>query len=103
MNKMPSVWLLYLKFLMSQRLITRTRRAFNRALQSLPITQHTKIWPLFLDVRRAPAPHRARPVVLSRIARHGVSTAASVPPPPVRSSPRPPMWPRRPSASSSAS
>ena len=28
--------------------MTRTRRAFDRALAALPVTQHDRIWPLFL-------------------------------------------------------
>lgn len=48
MHKMPRIWSDYLEFLMSQKLITRTRRAFDRALQSLPVTQHDRIWILYL-------------------------------------------------------
>ena len=33
---------------MDQGWITRTRRTFDRALQSLPITQHERIWQLYL-------------------------------------------------------
>lgn len=38
-HKMPRIWLEYLAFLMEQRKITRIRKTFDRALQSLPITQ----------------------------------------------------------------
>ncbi|KAH8857523.1 Pre-mRNA-splicing factor SYF1 [Schistosoma japonicum] len=48
MHKMPRIWLDYLLFLMSQGLITRTRHAFDRALKALPITQHDRIWNLYL-------------------------------------------------------
>ena len=41
MHKMPKIWLAYCNFLMKQKKITATRRVFDRALQSLPITQHT--------------------------------------------------------------
>ena len=37
----------YCEFLMKQGLITKTRRTFDRALQSLPITQHERIWELY--------------------------------------------------------
>lgn len=37
---------------MNQQLITQTRRAFDRALQSLPVTQHDHIWPLYLEFVR---------------------------------------------------
>lgn len=33
---------------MEQGLITRTRRTFDKALCALPITQHERIWPLYL-------------------------------------------------------
>lgn len=49
MNKMPVIWKMYLDFLVQQKLITQTRREFNRALCSLPVTQHIKwVWPSFL-------------------------------------------------------
>lgn len=38
---------MYLKFLMQQPLLTPTRRAFDRALRALPITQHGRIWALY--------------------------------------------------------
>ena len=45
MNKMPRIWNLYLSHLSSSPgKVTATRRAFDRALQSLPATQHEKIW-----------------------------------------------------------
>lgn len=31
-----------------QKWITRTRRLFDRALTSLPVTQHERVWPLYL-------------------------------------------------------
>ncbi|XP_015791103.1 pre-mRNA-splicing factor SYF1 [Tetranychus urticae] len=49
MHKMPRIWIEYLKLLMHQHLITKTRRTFDRALQALPITQHNRIWPLYLE------------------------------------------------------
>ncbi|WVZ66873.1 hypothetical protein U9M48_016036 [Paspalum notatum var. saurae] len=48
MHKMPRIWVLYLTSLHDQRLITRSRRAFDRALRALPVTQHDRIWPLYL-------------------------------------------------------
>ncbi len=61
MHKMPRVWLDYLEYLMQQFLLTRTRRAFDRALCSLPITQHDRVWQLYLvghssdDLQHIPA------------------------------------------------
>jgi pre-mRNA-splicing factor SYF1 len=48
MHKMPRIWIDYLKYLTRQRLITKTRRAFDQALLSLPVTQHDRIWPLYI-------------------------------------------------------
>lgn len=48
MHKMPRIWLEYLEFLTEQKLVTRTRRTFDRALQSLPIMQHDRVWVLYL-------------------------------------------------------
>lgn len=60
MHKYPRIWLEYLEFLMLQRKITNTRRTFDRALRSLPITQHKKIWPLYLEFAGAvPVPETA--------------------------------------------
>ena len=44
MGKMPRIWIEYITFLIAQRKISQTRRVIDRALQSLPITQHDKIW-----------------------------------------------------------
>ncbi|GAB6022007.1 Pre-mRNA-splicing factor SYF1 [Chamberlinius hualienensis] len=48
MHKMPRIWIDYCEFLVDQRKITRTRKAFDRALRALPVTQHNRIWPLYL-------------------------------------------------------
>ncbi|XP_047117336.1 pre-mRNA-splicing factor syf1 homolog [Schistocerca piceifrons] len=48
MHKMPRIWLDYCQFLMDQCRITRTRQLFDRALRALPITQHHRVWPLYL-------------------------------------------------------
>ena len=47
LNKMPRIWEMYLKFLLTQPLVTTTRRTFDRALRALPITQHNRIWALY--------------------------------------------------------
>ncbi len=57
---MPRIWLDYCQFLIDQHLITRIRRTFDRALRALPITQHYRIWPLYLKfVRSYPIPETA--------------------------------------------
>lgn len=48
MHKMPRIWMDYCAFLTDQCKITRTRKVFDRALRALPITQHNRIWPLYL-------------------------------------------------------
>ncbi|KAF1990815.1 pre-mRNA-splicing factor syf1 [Aulographum hederae CBS 113979] len=48
LNKMPRIWEMYLEFLMLQPLVTTTRHTFDRALRALPLTQHTRIWALYL-------------------------------------------------------
>ncbi|XP_034950910.1 pre-mRNA-splicing factor syf1 homolog [Chelonus insularis] len=49
MHKMPRIWIDYCSFMTKQCFITRTRHIFDRALRALPITQHHRIWPLYLD------------------------------------------------------
>lgn len=48
MHKMPRIWLDYVEFLMKQRRLTRTRRALDSALRALPITQHSRVWELYV-------------------------------------------------------
>eukprot|EP01130_Rhizamoeba_saxonica_P017544 TRINITY_DN852_c0_g1_i1.p1 TRINITY_DN852_c0_g1~~TRINITY_DN852_c0_g1_i1.p1 ORF type:complete len:813 (+),score=190.64 TRINITY_DN852_c0_g1_i1:471-2909(+) len=53
MHKYPRIWIEYLKFLVSQRKITLTRRTFDKALRALPITQHERIWPLYISFAKS--------------------------------------------------
>ncbi|XP_003745749.1 pre-mRNA-splicing factor SYF1 [Galendromus occidentalis] len=48
MHKMPRIWIMYCEFLHRQRFVTRLRHTLDRSLRSLPITQHDRIWPLYL-------------------------------------------------------
>lgn len=48
MHKMPRIWMDYCTFLTDQCKISRTRKVFDRALRALPVTQHNRIWPLYL-------------------------------------------------------
>lgn len=48
LNKMPRIWLDYLSFLLKQCLVSKTRRTFDRALRALPLTQHSRIWALYI-------------------------------------------------------
>jgi pre-mRNA-splicing factor SYF1 len=54
LNKMPVIWEMYLSFLLRQPLVTQTRRTFDRALRALPITQHSRIWRLYLSFASFP-------------------------------------------------
>ena len=54
MHKMPRIWLDYLQFLVAQKLVTRTRHAFDRALRALPVTQHERIWDLYIKFVKQP-------------------------------------------------
>ncbi|RZF38032.1 hypothetical protein LSTR_LSTR006431 [Laodelphax striatellus] len=60
MHKMPRIWLDYCQFLTDQCRVTRTRHLFDRALRALPITQHHRIWPLYLSfIRKHDIPETA--------------------------------------------
>ena len=49
MGAYPVIWARFLEFLTeSSPSLTLARRAFDRALRSLPVTQHDRIWPLYL-------------------------------------------------------
>lgn len=49
MHKMPRIWMDYCGFMTNQCKITRTRHLFDRALRALPVTQHNRIWPIYLE------------------------------------------------------
>ncbi|KAK9236290.1 hypothetical protein V1525DRAFT_407370 [Lipomyces kononenkoae] len=53
LSKMPRLWIDYLQFLMKQCRVTETRRAFDRALRALPLSQHERIWPLYLNFAKS--------------------------------------------------
>ncbi|CAD8151307.1 unnamed protein product [Paramecium octaurelia] len=44
MHKMPNIWLMYAEYSASLQKYTHTRNVYDRALQSLPVTQHHRIW-----------------------------------------------------------
>jgi len=48
MNKMPRIWVEYCHFLLKQYKLTKSRQTLDRALRSLPITQHERIWKIYL-------------------------------------------------------
>ena len=49
MHKMPRIWTEYCEYLVKCGRVTLARRTFDRALRSLPITQHGRIWKLYAD------------------------------------------------------
>jgi pre-mRNA-splicing factor SYF1 len=60
MHKMPRIWMDYCTFMTMQCRVTQTRHIFDRALRALPITQHNRIWPLYLTfVKKFPIPETA--------------------------------------------
>ncbi|ORX56150.1 TPR-like protein [Hesseltinella vesiculosa] len=63
LNKMPRIWLDYLQFLTTQPIITTTRRTFDRALRALPVTQHDRIWEVYLEFAQAAGPETAIRVI----------------------------------------
>ena len=50
MMKMPIIWINYIQFMMEQNSITKTKIIFNKALQSIPITQHKKLWDIYIPL-----------------------------------------------------
>ncbi|KAL6068787.1 Pre-mRNA-splicing factor SYF1, variant 2 [Balamuthia mandrillaris] len=58
MHKMPRIWVDYCTLLTQQPgKVTHTRRTFDRALRALPVTQHDRIWPLYVEwVRKVAIP-----------------------------------------------
>ncbi|XP_014203459.1 pre-mRNA-splicing factor SYF1 [Copidosoma floridanum] len=49
MHKMPRIWMDYCALMTDQGYVTRTRHVFDRALRALPITQHHRVWPLYIE------------------------------------------------------
>lgn len=59
LSKMPRIWLDYARWLQKQRYLRRTREVLDRALQSLPVSQHDSIWKQykeFLSQSAVPGP-----------------------------------------------
>mmetsp|Transcript_27913 Transcript_27913/g.86345 ORF Transcript_27913/g.86345 Transcript_27913/m.86345 type:complete len:928 (+) Transcript_27913:155-2938(+) len=49
LGKMPRLWLDYCRVLRKMGKGTELRRAFDRALRALPVTQHEHVWPEYID------------------------------------------------------
>lgn len=49
LHRMPRIWLDYAEFLLKQGKLRLTRKTFNRALHSLPIIQHERIWNKYIE------------------------------------------------------
>jgi len=52
LHKMPVIWILYCTNLVEHRRWTRARRACDGALRALAVTQHHRIWPVYLRLAR---------------------------------------------------
>ena len=49
LHKMPALWCAYLEdAMLPTARLTETRRVFDRALQALPVTQHARVWALYV-------------------------------------------------------
>lgn len=48
MHKMPRIWIMFLEFLATQCLVSYSRKWHDNALKALPVTQHDRIWPIYL-------------------------------------------------------
>lgn len=46
---MPRIWIDYCELQVKRGKITETRQVFDRAIRALPITQHMRIWPLYIN------------------------------------------------------
>lgn len=64
LGAMPRIWLDYAAFLLRQRKITETRHVLNRALQSLPVGQHQRVWEVALRFARGVEPRSPRTALL---------------------------------------
>ena len=48
MMKMPIIWIDYIQFMIEQNSIINTKKIFNIALQVIPITQHKRLWDIYI-------------------------------------------------------
>ncbi len=48
LHKMPRIWLMWLEFFAPQCRVTLTRQWFDNCLKALPVTQHDRVWPLYI-------------------------------------------------------
>ncbi|TMW63494.1 hypothetical protein Poli38472_002435 [Pythium oligandrum] len=49
LQTMPRIWLSYLELLQQMKRVTAARHVFNRAIRALPITQHHRVWSVFVE------------------------------------------------------
>jgi len=48
MHKMPRIWIMFINHLIQWRRGTLTRHTFDRAIRALPLSQHGRIWELYV-------------------------------------------------------
>ena len=46
---MPRLWINYCQFQTTQPIVTKVRRTFDAALLALPVTQHARIWTVYIE------------------------------------------------------
>ncbi|KAJ2744220.1 pre-mRNA-splicing factor syf1 [Coemansia sp. BCRC 34301] len=52
LHKMPRIWTMYAQLMVRQADVTAARHVFDRSLRALPVTQHHRVWPLYLRFAR---------------------------------------------------
>lgn len=52
LHKMPRVWMMYCKYIQMLPDVSEIRRVYDRALRALPLTQHERIWKMYLRFSR---------------------------------------------------
>lgn len=72
LHKFPRVWIEYLEYAHASGKVhpTKLRRLTNRSLESLPVTQHEKIWPTVLKYYQTPSPDIPKETKLAILRRY---------------------------------
>ena len=52
LNKMPRLWIMFLEWLRTRKGVQEGRKWHDRALRALPVTQHHRIWKLYIEFAR---------------------------------------------------
>ena len=67
MMKMPIIWIDYIQFMIEQNSITKTKIIFNKALRVIPITQHKKLWDIYIPwIESLPGCYKSKIEIFNR-------------------------------------